>query len=177
MIWGVVLLLAAVLIGIPLSVALTGTTAALGMVTGLLVSLGAYARSATVLTVAVACGLPQALAALMQAVQPPALWSAVLLGMVVYLLLDISAFAAHFHGVAVDERVWRMQVMYWGGTVVLFGLTTLAVGLLAVASVRSFTGPLLLHGLTVIAAVIVVGATFGAIRAWHYEGKSGNVYR
>jgi hypothetical protein len=34
MIWGIVLLLVAVLIGIPLSVALTGTTVALGAVGG-----------------------------------------------------------------------------------------------------------------------------------------------
>jgi hypothetical protein len=39
MIWGGVLLLAAALIGIPLSVALTAITAVLGVVTGLLVHL------------------------------------------------------------------------------------------------------------------------------------------
>jgi hypothetical protein len=172
MIWGGVLLLAAVLIGIPLGVVLTGTTVALGMVTGFLALLGVHARSAAVLTVAVACGLLQELAALMQAGQPPALWSAVLFGIVVYLLLDIGAFAARFHGVAVEARVWRMQVRYWGGTAVLFGLTALAVGLLAAASARPFTGPLLLHGLAVVAAVVVVGAAFGAIRAWHHEGEA-----
>ena len=171
MIWGVILLLAAALIGIPLSVALTGTTAALGVLTGLLTLLSVHARSAAGLSVAVACGLLQELAALVQVGQPPALWSAVLLGSVVYLLLDIGAFAARFHGVAVEARVWRMQVMYWGGTVVLFGLTTLAVGLLAAASARPFTGPLLLHGLAVVAAVVVIGAAFGAIRAWHHEGE------
>jgi hypothetical protein len=131
MIWGVVFLLAAVLIGIPLRVALTGTTAALGMVTCLLVLLGVYARSVAVLTAAVACGLLQELAALMQAGQPPALWSAVLLGSVVYLLLDIGAFAVRFHGVAVETRVWRTQILYRGSTVVLFGLTTLVVACIA----------------------------------------------
>lgn len=172
MIWGVILLLAATLIGIPLSVALTAITAAFGLVTGLLALLGVYARSAAVLTVAVACGLLQELAALLQAGQPPALWSAVLLGSVVYLLLDVGAFAARFHGVAVEMRVWRMQVRYWGGTVALFGLMTLAVGLLAAASARPFTGPLLLHGLAVIAAVVVIGAAFGAMRAWHHGGEA-----
>lgn len=172
MIWGVVLLLAAALIGIPLSVALTGTTAALGAVAGLLALLGVYTRSAAGLTAAVACGLLQELVALVQGGKLPALWSAVLLGMVVYVLLDVGAFAARFHGVAVDGRVWRMQVMYWGGTVVLGGLTALAVGLLAAASARPFTGPLLLHGLAVIAAVVVVGAVLGAIRAWHQEGEA-----
>jgi hypothetical protein len=137
MIWGVVLFLAAALIGIPLGVALTGTTVALGVVTGLLALLGVHARSAAGLTAAVACGLLQELAALMQAGQPPALWSAILLGSVVYLLLDVGAFAARFHGVAVEARVWRMQVMYWSGTVVLFGLLTLAVGLLAAAAPRA----------------------------------------
>jgi hypothetical protein len=170
MIWGVVVLLAAILIGMPLSVAFTSTTVALGVVTGLLALLGVHARSAAGLTAAVACGLLQALAALMQAGQPPALWSAVLLGSVVYLLLDVGAFAVRFHGVAVEARVWRMQVMYWGGTVVLYGLTTLAVGLLAAARARPFMGPLLLHGLAVVAAVVVIGAACGAIRAWHHEG-------
>ena len=94
MIWGVVLLLVAALIGIPLSVALTGTTAALGAVAGLLALLSVHTRSAAGLTVAVACGLLQELAALVQAGQPPTLWSAVLLGSVVYLLLDVGAFAA-----------------------------------------------------------------------------------
>jgi hypothetical protein len=171
MIWGGVLLLAAALIGIPLSVALTAITAALGVVTGLLALRGVYARRAAVLTVAVACGLLQELAALLQAGQPPALWSAVLLGSVIYLLLDVGAFAARFDGVAVEARVWRMQVMYWGCTVVLFGLMTLVVGLLAAASTRPLTGPLLLHGLAVVAAVVVIGAACGAIRAWHHEGE------
>jgi len=170
MIWGIGLLLVAALIGIPLSVALTGTTAALGAVAGLLALLGVRIRSAAVLTAAVACGLLQELVGLLQAGEPPTLWSAVLLGIVVYLLLDVGAFAAHFHGVAVDERVWRMQAMYWGGTAVLCGLTALVVGLLAAASARPFTGPLLLHGLAIVAAVVVVGAAFGAIRAWYQEG-------
>jgi hypothetical protein len=170
MIWGVVLLLVAALIGIPLSVALTGTTAALGAMAGLVALVGVRTRSASGLTVAVAFGLLQELVALVQAGKPPVLWSAVLLDMVVYLLLDIGAFAARFHGVAVDGRVWRMQVMYWGGTAVLFGCTGLAVGLLAAVSARPFTGPLLLHGLAVVAAVMVVGAVFGAIRIWYHEG-------
>jgi len=120
----------------------------------------------------VACGLLQELVALVQAGQPPALWSAVLLGLVVYLLLDIGAFAARFQGIAVDRRVWRTQALYWGGTAVLCGLTALAVGLLAAASARPFAGPLLLHGLAVIAAFVVVGAAFRAIRAWHHEGET-----
>jgi hypothetical protein len=171
MIWGVVFLLVAVLIGIPLSVALTGTTAALGAVAGLVALLGVRTRSAAGLTAAVVCGLLQELVALVQAGKPPALWSAVLLGIVVYLLLDVGAFAARFHGIAVDGRVWRRQAMYWGGTAVLFGLTALAVGLLTAASARPFAGPLLLHGLTVVAAVVVVGAAFGAIHAWRQEDE------
>jgi MoxR-like ATPase len=171
MIWGVVVLLAAIVIAIPLSVILSGTTVALGVVTGLLAVLGAHARSAAVLTVAVACGLLQALAAFLHAGQPPALWLAVLLGSVVYLLLDVAAFAERFQGVAVEARVWHMQVMYWSGPVVLFGLTTLAVGLLAAASARPFMGPLLLHGLAIIAAIVVIGAAFAAIRVWYHEGE------
>ncbi len=172
MIWGVVLLLAAALIGIPLSVALTGTTAVLGTATVLVALLGVHTRRAAWLTAAVACGLLQELVALLQAGEPPALWSAVLLGSVVYLLLDVGAFAARFQGIAVDGRVWRVQVIYWSVTAVLFGLTALVVGLLTAASARPFTGPLLLHGLAVIAAVVVVGAAFGAIRAWHQEDGS-----
>ena len=90
----------------------------------------------------------------------------------VYLLLDVGAFAARFHGVAVEARVWRAHVRYWGGTAVLFGLITLAVGLLTAASARPLTGPLLQHGLAVVAAVVVIGAACGAIRAWHYEGEA-----
>lgn len=171
-IWGIVVLLAAVLIGIPLSVAPTGTTVALGGMAGLLALLGVYSRSASVLTAAVVCGLVQELVALLQAGQPPALGSALLLGIVAYLLLDVGAFAARFHGVAVDTRVWRMQAIYWGGTAVLFGLTGLAVALLAAASAQRFVGPLLLHGLTVVAAVLIVAAVCGAIRAWRQEGGS-----
>src|SRR2546428_7734453 len=136
MIWGVVLLLVAALIGIPLSVALTGTTAALGAVAGLLALLSVHTRSAAGLTVAVACGLLQELVALVQAGQPPALWSAVLLGLVVYLLLDVGTFAARFHGVAVDGRMWRTQAMYWGGTAGLGGLPALAWGLSVTSSAR-----------------------------------------
>jgi hypothetical protein len=171
-IWGIVVLLVAVLIGIPLSVAPTGTTLALGGAAALLALIGVCTRSASVLTAVVVCVLVQELVALLQAGKPPALWSALLLGSVAYLLLDVGAFAACFHGVAVDTRVWRMQAMYWGGTAMLFGLTGLAVGLLAAASAQHFTGSLLLHGLAVVAAVVIVGAVLGALRAWHQEDGS-----
>lgn len=172
MIWGVVVFLAAVMIGTPLSVALTGTTAALGVLAGVLALLGVSTRSAAGITAAVACGLLQELVALVQAGKPPALWLALLLGLVVYLLLDVGAFAARFQGVAVERRVWRMQAMYWGGIAVLGGLMALAVGFLAAASARPWTGPLLLHGLTVVAAVVVIGAACAAIHAWYYEDEA-----
>jgi len=125
-----------------------------------------------VLTAAVVCGLGQELVALVQAGQPPALWSVLLLGIVAYLLLDVGAFAVRFHGIAVDPRVWRMQTIYWGSTAVLFGLAGLAVAFLAAASVQRLMGSLLLHGLAVVAAVVIVGAVCGAIRAWRQEGES-----
>jgi hypothetical protein len=136
------------------------------------VLLGLRTRRAAMLTAAVACVLLQELVALMQTGQPPESWSALLLGIVVYLVLDIAAFTAYFHGVAVDKSVWRRQAVYWGSTAVLFGLTGLLVAFLAAASAQRFTGPLLLQGVAVVAAIVIVGAVLGAVRAWRQQDGS-----
>jgi hypothetical protein len=171
-IWGLVVLLTAALIGIPLSLACTGMTVALGGIAAFLVLLGLRTRSAAMLTTAVGCGLLQELVALVETRQPPAPWSALLLGIVAYLLLDMATFAAYFHGVAVDKSVWRMQAVYWGSTAVLSGLTGVLVVLLAAVSAQRFTGPLLLQGVAVAAASVIVGAVLGAVRAWRQQNGS-----
>jgi len=90
----------------------------------------------------------------------------VLLGIVIYLLLDATAFATTFHGVAVDASVVRMKAKYWGWTAALLALCGLSMGLLAAGLACPLAQTLLPHLIAVAAAGVVVGALIALIRLW-----------
>jgi hypothetical protein len=160
------LFLVGALIGLPLGIAPTETIAALAGVAGLFALVGVLLRNAPLLIAGVAVSLVEALLAFLQSGKPPNLLLALLLGVVIYLLLDISAFAATFHHASIDMSVFRMKAVHWGWVAVLLGLTGLAVGLIAAALARPLVSPLLPQVLTILTAAIAVGAVIGAIRVW-----------
>jgi hypothetical protein len=162
----VALLLVGTLIGLPLGVAPTETTAALAGVAGLFALVGVLLRNSPLLIAGVAVSLVEALLAFLQGGKPPNLLLALLLGVVIYLLLDINAFAVTSHNASIDTSVFRMKAVYWGWVAVLLGFTGLTVGLLAAALARPLASPLLPQVLTVLTAAIAVGAVIGAIRVW-----------
>ncbi len=167
MMWVVALLLVAALLGLPLTVTLTGTTAALGGGVGILALSGLLTGVSPLLMAAALVSLVEEVVALLQAGKPMDLLSPVLLGIVIYVLLDIGAFMINFRGVSVDAGVFRMKAGYWGWTSALGGLTGLALGLLAASIARPLPTPLLPPLLALLAAGVVIGAAIGAIRTWH----------
>jgi hypothetical protein len=166
----VALLLVGALIGLPLGVAPTETIAALAGVAGLFALVGVLLRNSPLLIAGVAVSLVQALLAFLQGGKPPNLLLALLLGVVIYLLLDISAFAATFRGVSIDTSVFRTKAVYWGWVSLLLGLIGLTLGLIAAALARPLASPLLPQVLAVLTTAIVVGAVIGAIRVWQKKG-------
>jgi hypothetical protein len=162
----VALLLVGALIGLPLGIAPTETTAALAGVAGLFALVGVLLRNSPLLIAGVAVSLVEALLAFLQGGKPPNLLLALLLGVVIYLLLDINALAATFHNASIDTTVFRTKAVYWGWVAVLLGFTGLTVGFLAAALARPLASSLLPQVLAVLTAAIVVGAVMGAIRVW-----------
>lgn len=166
------LLLALLLIGIPLGMAPTSTTAGFAAMAGLLVLGGLLSRSAALLVAAVSVSLVEALVAFLSVGTPPGLFSAVALGVVLYLVLDVGAFTSDFHGVSIDTSVWRMQARHWGWMSALSGLAGLSVGLLAGALAQPRANPLLLQGLAVASAGLAVGTVIGALSGWQGHRRS-----
>jgi hypothetical protein len=166
------LLLVIALIGLPLGIAPTDTTFALAGVAGLFALVGVLIRNSPLLVAGVAVSLVEALLAFLQGGKPPNLWLALLLGVVIYLLLDISAFFTTFHGVALDTSVLRMKAAHWGWVALLLGLTGLTIGLMAATLARPLAHPLLGQVLPVLTAVLAVGAVLGAIRVWRKKVSS-----
>ncbi|HXH14115.1 MAG TPA: hypothetical protein VNP04_30665 [Alphaproteobacteria bacterium] len=160
------LLLVAVLIGIPLGLApkeavlVAAGGAALCAVAGVLIG------SASLLIVGVGLGLVEALVAFTSGGGVPNLGLAVLLGVVIYLLLDIGAFLSMFRGVSLAPNVIRMKATYWAGLALGLGATALTVGLLAALLARPSAHSPLLYLLIALTAAIAVGAVLGALRVW-----------
>jgi hypothetical protein len=168
----VTLLLLAALIGLPLSLTTTEATAVLAGVAGIFALGGVLIRNLLLLMVGVAVSLLEALVAFRQGGTPLNFWLALVLGVVMYLLLDISAFATRFHGVSLDTSVLRTKAIHWGWLSLLLGLTGLTCGLMAAALARPLAHPLLGQVLPVLAAAVAVGAVLGVVRIWHQQVSS-----
>jgi hypothetical protein len=160
-------LLVATMVGVPLATALTATTAILAGIATILALAGLFIRSSALLTAAVIVGLVEELVAVMQAGAPTDLLSPVLLGIVMYLLLEVSAFAKAFRGVRVDASVFSMKLAYWGWTSVLWGLCGLGIGMLAAGMARPVWTPVLPHLLAIAAAGLTLAALVMLIRSRH----------
>jgi hypothetical protein len=168
----VALLLVMVLIGLPLAIAPSNATLVLAGLAGLSALVGVLIRSSSLLLAGVTVSLVEALLAFLQGGKPPNLLLALLLGVVIYLLLDISAFSTTFHGVSLDTSVLWMKATHWGWVSLLLGLTGLTIGLIAATLARPLAHPLLGQVLPVLTAAIAVGAVLGVVRIWRKKVSS-----
>jgi hypothetical protein len=166
MTWAVTLPLVAALIGLPLGIATTHTTLALAGGAGLAILVGVLLRSSHWFTFGVAISVVEALLAFLQSGKPTNVFPALLLGIIIYVLLDVSTFFTAFHGVSLDASVLRGKAAYWGGVSLLVGLVGLTIALLASLLSHPLSHPLLSQPLSVLSTVIAVGAVLGALRMW-----------
>jgi len=160
------LLLVMALIGFPLGLAPTDAVLAWAGGAAFFAVVGVLIGNSALLSVGVALSLVEALLAFVQGSGPLNLWLALLLGVVIYILLEINAFLNLFHGVALEKSVVRMKATYWGGLALILGATGLIVGLLAAILARPSANPLLFFLLSGLMGAIAVGAALGALRAW-----------
>jgi hypothetical protein len=167
----VTLLLVAAMIGLPLGVAYTEVTIVLAGIAGFFSLVGVLIRSTPLLTTGVVVSLVQALLAFLQGGKSPHVWLALLLGVVMYVLLNISAFFTALHGVSLETSVWRMKALHWGWVSLVLGLVGLMIALIAATLARPLANPLLGQGLPVLTAVIAVGAVLGVIRIWRKKAS------
>jgi hypothetical protein len=168
----VILLLVAAMIGLPLGVAHTEVTIVLAGGAGLFSVMGVLIRNSPLLTTGVVVSLVEALLAFLQGGEAPNLLLALLLGVVIYMLLDITAFYTTFRDVSLDTSVLRMKAMHWGWVSLLLGFVGLTIGLIATMLARPFANPLLGHVLPILTAVIAVGAVLIVIRGWRQQANS-----
>jgi hypothetical protein len=162
----VALVLVAAMIGLPLGIAHTEATIALAAVAGGFAVAGVLIRTTTLVTTGVVVSVVEALLAFLQGGQSPHVLLALGLGVIMYLLLDITFFFTTLHGVALDTSVWRMKAVHWGSVSALLGCVGLVIGLIAVALARPLSHPLLGQGLSILTAVTAVGAVLAVLRVW-----------
>lgn len=160
------LLLVVALIGFPLVLAPTDAVLAWAGGAAVFAMVGVWLRSAPLLIVGIALSLVEVLATFLQGGQALNLWLALLLGVIIYLLLDVGAFLSMFHGVSLAPSVGRMKATYWGGLALVLGATALIVWLLAAMLARPSANAPLFFLLSVLMAAIAVGAALRAMRAW-----------
>jgi hypothetical protein len=98
--------------------------------------------------------------------KPTNVFLALLLGIIIYVLLDVSTFFTTFHGVSLDARVLRGKAAHWGGVSLLVGLAGLTIALFAGLLAHPLSHPLLRQALGVLSTVIAIGAVLGALRVW-----------
>jgi hypothetical protein len=166
MTWAVTLLLVAALIGLPLSIATTHTTVALAGGAGLAALVGIRLRSSPWFTFGVAVSVVEALLAFLQSGKPTNVFLALLLGIIIYVLLDVSTFFTTFHGVSLDVSVLRGKAAHWGGVSLFVGLAGLTIALFAGLLAHPLNHRLLRQALGVLSTVIAIGAVLGALRVW-----------
>jgi hypothetical protein len=89
-----------------------------------------------------------------------------LLGIIIYVLLDVTTFFTTFHGVSLDVSVLRGKAAHWGGVSLFIGLAGLTIALFAGLLAHPLNHPLLRQALGVFSTVIAIGAVLGALRVW-----------
>jgi hypothetical protein len=157
---GLTLLPIAALSGLPVLVHPTSGFAIVAAMAGSLCAVGAFARWRPVVTAGAALTLIQYTAALVGT--PANLASAIGLGVVLVLLLDVSEFVGRFHGAALGPRVLRRQARHWIASGALGTLA--AAGLAAVPALVRIGGPPALPPLlAVIGALVTALGVAGAV--------------
>ena len=156
------------LAGLPVMIHPTSGFAAVAAAAGSLCAAGAFARWRPLVTAGGSLTLIQYTVALVGA--RSSLVSAIVLGVSLTLVLDVSEFAGRFHGAAMTVPVLRRQARHWIASASLGALT--AVVLAAVASFVRISGPPTLPPL--LAAVGALAAAAGVAGAvWRQRQPSG----
>jgi len=154
-------LLALVLIGLPILIAPSELTGALGVIAGMLCAAGIGALSVPLLAAGAALSLVVYALVLWPSVGPPAPLGAVALGVVLSLLFQVVGFAAHFRGAAVDSHVPPGQVRYWVGN----GIGTAVVGILLSISASGIALRLPLPAYPAVVALGALAVFLGVVQA------------
>lgn len=129
--------LALALVALPVMAVPVPVVAGLGTAAGLLCLAGIVWRSLRLVTAGAAGAVIQYALGLWLSSAPPDLFTAVALGVVLALLLEVIEFAARVHGMAVDRLVLQRQVRDWVGSAAISGAAGLA---LAVGAARVTLG-------------------------------------
>ncbi len=156
------------LAGLPVLIHPTSGFAAVAGVAGSLCAAGAFARWRPLVTAGGSLTLIQYTVALIGA--RSSLVSAIVLGVSLTLVLDVSEFVGRFQGTAMSAPVLRRQARHWITSASLGALT--AVALAAVATFVRISGPPALPPL--LAAVGALAAAAGVAGAvWRRGQPSG----
>ena len=90
--------------------------------------------------------------------------SAIVLGVSLTLLVDVSEFARRFHETAVTRPAWSRQALHWGATAILGAVT--AAALASIATLIKISGPpALLPILAAVGALAALAGIAGAVRS------------
>jgi hypothetical protein len=156
------------LAGLPVLIHPTSGFAAVAAVAGSLCAAGALARWRPLVTAGGSLTLIQYTVAL--AGSRSRLVSAIVLGVSLALVLDVSEFSGRFHGAAITAPVLRRQARHWIASASLGALT--ATALAAVAAFVRISGPPALPPL--LAAIGALAAAAGVAGAvWRRRQESG----
>lgn len=156
------------LAGLPVMIHPTSGFAAVAAVAGSVCAAGAFARWRPLVTAGVSLTLIQYTVALVGA--RSSLVSAIVLGVSLTLVLDVSEFAGRFHGAAMTTPVLRRQARHWIASASLGALTSLA--LAAVATFVRISGPPALPPLlAALSALATAAGVAGAV--WRHRQQSG----
>jgi hypothetical protein len=153
-------LLALVLAGLPLLIAPSALTGALGVITGALCAGGIGALSIPLLAAGAALSVVGYALALWSSAGSPDSLRAVAFGVVLSLLFQVVGFAARFRGAAVDSHVLPGQVRYWVGS----GVAAAVVGILLSISAGGIALRLPLPAYPAAVALGALAAFLGAVR-------------
>jgi len=154
-------LLALVLVGFPLLIAPSEATGTLSVIAGVFYAVGIGALSVPLLAAGAALSLVVYTLVLWPLAGPPAALGAVALGVVISLLFQVVAFAAHFRGAAMDSHVHPGQVRYW----VSSGIGAAIVGMLLSVSASGIALRLPLPAYPAVIALGALAVFLGVVQA------------
>jgi hypothetical protein len=152
---GVTLIPIAIMAGVPVLMRPSSAFACIGAAAAVLCMAGVFLRWRPLVTAGASLALMLYALALFRA--RSSLVSAIVLGVSLALVLDVSEFARRFHGAVVTGPAWYRQARHWVATAVLGVVTTAA--LASVATLVKVSGPPTLF--PILAAVGVLAAIAG----------------
>jgi hypothetical protein len=150
----------AVIAGVPVLMRPSSAFAGIGAAAAVLCMAGVFLRWRPLVTAGASVALMLYALALFRA--RSSLASAIVLGVSLPLVLDVSEFLRRFHGAVVTRPVWSRQARHWVATAILGVVTSAA--LAAVATLVKVSGPPALFPiLAAVGALAAVAGIAGAV--------------